>query len=93
MNACSRDELWEILVHINVAEIPQNNCKGFGNRSKPIETCSPQDCFQDRPCNRIQEAFSSEPCLGYVLFNIVLRHGRREAESQGERICSSQSII
>ena len=35
---------------------------------------SPQDCFQDRPCNRIQEAFSSEPCLGYVLFNIVLRH-------------------
>ncbi len=54
---------------------------------------SPQDCFQDRPCNRIQEAFSSEPCLGYVLFNIVLRHGRREAESQGERICSSQSII
>jgi hypothetical protein len=38
MNACSRDELWEILVHINVAEIPQNNCKVFGNRSKPIET-------------------------------------------------------
>jgi hypothetical protein len=54
---------------------------------------SPQDCFQDRPCNRIQEAFSSEPCLGYVLFNIVLRHGTREAESQGERICSSQIII